>query len=226
MAENKKKIIELLILSFMTAVTYLLWNTVVIYPVKLLVVILHEISHGIAAVLSGGYIVEIAINERLGGHCISSGGNQMFIASAGYLGSLLWGSALFVSGYNKKWNLGFSIFLGSVLIFITANYMENIFAGMIISSFGLYFIIAPRYLPGMLHGYITKFLGITSAFYVAIDIGQDLVVNTYLGSDASLLSSLTGVPAVIWGIIWLLISIIVILKLFQYGIQKGYSKNI
>ena len=37
-------------------VVYCLWNTSLVYPLKILVVFFHEISHGVAAVLTGGSI--------------------------------------------------------------------------------------------------------------------------------------------------------------------------
>ena len=40
----------------------LLWDTVVAYPFRVFVVLLHEISHGLAAVLTGGRIVSIGLS--------------------------------------------------------------------------------------------------------------------------------------------------------------------
>ena len=53
--------------------TLLLWGTPVVYPFRLFVVFLHEISHGIAAVLTGGQIVSIAMGNA-GGVCFTRGG--------------------------------------------------------------------------------------------------------------------------------------------------------
>ena len=38
-----------------------LWDTHWVYPLKLIVVFLHEISHGLAALATGGRIVEIQV---------------------------------------------------------------------------------------------------------------------------------------------------------------------
>ena len=42
-------------------VLWLLWDTRIIYPLKIFVVFLHEVSHGIAAVVGGGSIARIEI---------------------------------------------------------------------------------------------------------------------------------------------------------------------
>ena len=52
----------------------LLWNTIVVYPLKIFVVFMHEVSHGLAAVVTGGEIVEIQINPQQGGHALTRGG--------------------------------------------------------------------------------------------------------------------------------------------------------
>lgn len=72
-----------------------LWNTPVATPLKLLVVFLHEISHGIAAILTGGKIVSMTLSAQQGGQAVTLGGNGFVILSAGYIGSLLLGILLF-----------------------------------------------------------------------------------------------------------------------------------
>jgi len=65
------------------------------------VILLHEISHGIAAIISSGKSTEINIDLNLGGKCITEGGNSFLIVSSGYLGSFLFGSIIFYSTYKK-----------------------------------------------------------------------------------------------------------------------------
>ena len=72
----------------------LLWNTLFIYPIKIFVVFMHEVSHGLAAIATGGRIVEIQINPQQGGYAITQGGSRFWTLTAGYLGSLLWGGLI------------------------------------------------------------------------------------------------------------------------------------
>ena len=71
------------------AAVFALWQTPVVLPLKILVVFLHELSHGLAAVLTGGEIVELSLSAQQGGHAVTRGGSRFLILSAGYLGSLL-----------------------------------------------------------------------------------------------------------------------------------------
>ena len=79
-----------------------LWNTPVAYPFRIFVVFLHEISHGLAAVLTGGRIVSIGLSFNEGGVCVTQGGWRFVVLSAGYLGSLLWGALFLLLGGNPR----------------------------------------------------------------------------------------------------------------------------
>ena len=71
-----------------------LWNTLFVYPLKIFVVFMHEVSHGLAAIATGGRILEIQINPQQGGHALTQGGSRFWTLTAGYLGSLLWGGVI------------------------------------------------------------------------------------------------------------------------------------
>src|SRR6266568_1272516 len=74
-----------------------IWDTFVVYPFRVFVVFLHEISHGIAALVTGGRILAIGLTFDEGGVCVTDGGNRFLILNAGYLGSLFWGVLLLVA---------------------------------------------------------------------------------------------------------------------------------
>ena len=80
----------------------LLWGTFVVYPFRLFVVFLHEISHGLAAVATGGRIVSIGLSVDEGGVCLTRGGWPFLILNAGYLGSLLWGAGFLLLGGRRN----------------------------------------------------------------------------------------------------------------------------
>ena len=71
---------------FFTALWFL-WDTPLVYPLKIFVVLLHEVSHAVVAVVTGGTIERIILDPREGGACYCPGGNTFLTLSAGYLGS-------------------------------------------------------------------------------------------------------------------------------------------
>ena len=84
----KRKLVFLAGFSLYFAALWLLWETPVVYPLKIFVVMLHEISHGIASIATGGAIDKIVLDPYQGGACYCGGGNAFLTLSAGYSGEL------------------------------------------------------------------------------------------------------------------------------------------
>ncbi|MDN3651296.1 M50 family metallopeptidase [Thalassotalea ponticola] len=57
----------------------------------------HEISHGLAALVSGGQIVQIQLFPNGAGLCTTRGGNPFLISVSGYLGATVWALLIFWS---------------------------------------------------------------------------------------------------------------------------------
>lgn len=199
---------------------FFFWNSYVLFPVKLFVVLLHEVSHGIAAVLTGGSIKAIQISLKLGGYCITRGGNEFIIASSGYLGSLILGSTLFITSYDFKLNKIVCTFFAGFFIIITASFISSDIGIIFTLLISAYLIISPRFFNRVVHIFLIRLIGILSAFYVFVDIKDDLLLNTTRVTDATSLEIATGVSSVYWGLIWITVTGIAIFYLIRYGIKN------
>ncbi len=117
-------------------VLWVFWWSPVIYPLKVFVVFLHEISHGIASIATGGSIQRITLDPRLGGACDCPGGNAFLTLSAGYLGSLAWGGVLLELGRWAGTRAGWLVrSLGVLVAILTLLYVRGGFG----IAFGLLF---------------------------------------------------------------------------------------
>jgi hypothetical protein len=67
-------------------------------------------------------------------------------------------------------------------------------------------IAVAKYLPGEVQTMTLRVLGLTSCLYAIWDIKSDVLDRPGNHSDASLLAELTGVPTVLWGLLWIGIS--------------------
>jgi len=191
------------------------WDSIIIYPIKLLVVLLHEISHGIAAIVSGGHVEEININFNLGGECLVNGGNQIFVASAGYLGSLLFGGLLFYTGYSKKQLIISTSVIAFLIIYFAANYISGAVGIVFAIFYFLFLLILPRSINPNYNKVIFASIGLISCLYVLTDIKEDLLTLEFRATDAQILSDLIGFPSLLWGLVWLIISILFIYYLLK-----------
>ena len=180
------------------------WWSPVIYPLKVFVIFLHEISHGIASIATGGSIERITLDPRLGGACVCPGGNAFLTLSAGYLGSLAWGGVILEVGRRVPRRPDWVVrILGMLVAILTVLYVRGGFG----IAFGLLFGIALIYVALRLSAQVNRtlltVLGLTSCLYAVLDIKGDILDRPELPSDAYMLAELTGVPTVAWGIVWI-----------------------
>jgi hypothetical protein len=183
---------------------WLLWLTPVIFPLKIFVVLLHEISHALAALATGGAVERIVLDMDQGGATYILGGNAFLILSAGYLGSLLWGLLLIeLAGartQRARWAVGV---LGAFVLLVAALYVRNMFGFVFTALFGAALLFCARHLPARGVANVLLVLGLTSALYALLDIRSDILSRPQVRSDAAMLAEVTGVPTVVWGVLWI-----------------------
>ena len=204
------------------AALWLLWNTWVVTPLKLFVVMLHELSHGLASVATGGSIERIEISPDLGGVCYCGGGDAFLTLSAGYLGSLLWGVALVLlaSRLERKasWVTGG---IGLLIGLVSVVYVRNPFGLVFGLGFGVALVLVARYLPPAANRKVLWALGLTSCLYAVLDIKSDVIDRPELQSDARMLAEMTGVPTLAWGALWIGVALAVCWFLFRRLLRQA-----
>jgi len=221
--KKQNQLRERIILIVITIASIILWETPVIYPFKIMVVLFHEISHGIAAILTGGKVIELNIALDLSGICKIEDGNSFIIASSGYLGSLLFGMLLFYSSFNKKLSHIVLLIISGIIIIFLINSSKNEYLILITTMVLLLLIVIIYKSPTFFSSILLKSLGIISCIYVLIDIKQDIFDSTNSYSDASMLAELTGIHQAIWGLIWLGLSVIGILYLLKLSHKSKFN---
>lgn len=195
-----------LLLIFIAIV--LLWNTMVIYPLKIFVVFMHEVSHGLAAIATGGSIVKIEINQHEGGLALTRGGSRFWTLSAGYLGSLLWGGIILLLAARTRFGKVVSVLIGIGMVAITIGFGSDMFTYLFGIGFGVVLILLGLFLPEVVNDWILRIIGITSCLYAILDIKSDVLDRSHLRSDARMLAEETKfLTTEIWGLIWIVIAI-------------------
>ncbi|MEL7115446.1 MAG: M50 family metallopeptidase, partial [Pseudomonadota bacterium] len=186
-------------LLLLTAAVVLLWDTPVLVPLKILVVLFHEISHGVAAVLTGGEIVSLTVSPDQGGLAVTRGGSRFWILTAGYLGSLLIGVGLLLGALRSRADKALVAALGVVTLALTALYIRELFAVLFCLGIGLSLLAISRFLPRTANDLVLRIIGLTSMIYVPRDIFSDTIDRAYLRSDAYMLAEYLGGTGQIWG---------------------------
>jgi hypothetical protein len=203
-----------IILAALFMAAWLLWDTAIVYPIKIFVVCLHELGHAVAALLTGGQVVSIQIFPEEGGVTFTRGGWPFVILSAGYLGSMLTGGVLLYFSRHPRRGRGLMVALAVLIAMSTLLFFRNFFGAIygLLAAAAMFF--SAQRLPAAVNYTIVRFIAITSCLYAVLDIRSDLFTLAPAGSgfvnDAVALSRLTGLPAIIWAILWLVVSLLVL----------------
>jgi hypothetical protein len=192
-----------------------LWDSFVVYPFRLFVVFLHEISHGIAAVVTGGAIESIGLSPDEGGVCRTRGGWPFLILNAGYLGSLFWGATFLVLGERRTRARSVIAAVGAFTLGVTLVYVRTLFGfGYGLLAGAALLAVAARLRPAVSEVLLAA-IGATSALYAVWDIATDVLLRHSSQSDAAALAQLTGIPAAAWGVAWIALSLAVLVSVVR-----------
>jgi hypothetical protein len=198
-----------------------LWDTVVIYPLKIFVVLLHEISHALAAVATGGAIQRIVLDPQQGGAAFTVGGNPFLTLSAGYLGSLLWGVLFVMLGFSRwlkpRWIIGA---IGVFILAVTLGVIRSPFGFLFGLAFAGVLLGSARYLSQRTNRILLLGLGLTSTLYAILDIKSDILSRPNLRSDAAMLAEMTGIHTILWGFLWIAIALLVSAWLLRWVARR------
>ncbi len=196
-------ILALLLLSIM------FWDSILLTPVKLFVVVLHELSHALTALLTGGSVEEITIDARIGGMAVTRGGWSWLVVSSGYLGSMLLGGGIFLLSLRRGTAVAVSAVTGAGMLLIAVLFVRNSFGLIFTVLSGGALLAAARWLPERWLSLTVQYLGAMSCLYALVDVKEDVLTLEHRVTDASILADMTGIPAIVWGVLWSLAALLV-----------------
>ena len=201
---------RLLAQCFIICSVFYLWTSPVIQPIKIMVVLFHEMSHGLMALLSGGQVLRIIITADEGGACETQGGMALLIVSAGYLGSMFFGGLiLYLSRFRGCVPVIFTfltLVVASAIVTVLHDPYSRTFATALAGSFIFLGLLSPAVLGAL----VLKILGTVSCLYSIFDIYWDILARgsaeAPAENDAVAFSQLTGFPATSVGFLGLVAS--------------------
>lgn len=217
-----------------------------VYPIRLFVTFIHESCHAVAAAMTGSSVKGLVILPNGGGFVVVSSENwfsSFIIASAGYLGTVFCGAALLllikqrITPGSILIGIGFLVGINTLLFgFLVPllNFFELIsFADVLFTTFvgiSLFLVLTllAKKLSKKWQEMILVFLAVQLILNAFLDLKNLLILNApILGSDiktdATNMEQITGVPAILWIIVWIFLSVIVVsvvLRLYATGRKR------
>ncbi len=218
---NNNLIVRLIIvLLIYLAIKYFVPNGgMILYPINLLVTFLHEFGHALGAVITGGDVVSLHINENGSGLCTTIGGNRPIILMGGYIGSAILGNILFYIGTKtpRFARIAMTV-LAIAMAFSGLFWYGQMFTTGLLLAFSIIAILFAWKTD--FSGNILMFLGLASIIHIIEDF------NVGPTSDLEQYAKIfVLVPASVWMYVWLIIVVILFIFNMKWILKGSLNEN-
>jgi Peptidase M50B-like len=211
------------------AISIALWFVpfaeILTYPFRIFVTFIHEGGHAIAALLTGNSVQSLSVAMNASGETYTTQGgmfSQMFVASAGYLGSMAYGALLLV--LIRRSIAARVVLLGSAAIVLALTLIFGLFkpvvswgalsgipftliAGILISV-GL--VALAKFASPRVATFFVSFLAVQCVLNALLDLKTVFFLSSPFApsvhTDAVNMYNATGIPAIFWTIVWIAIA--------------------
>lgn len=215
----------LVISAIGVVIVYALWNiealNILTYPLRLFVTYVHEISHSLMAIITGGRVIGFTISPDGSGLATTAGGIRALILPAGYLGAAFFGSLLFYLSNSVRKPRFLAVLMGILLLVFTLLYsrpnQDGALSALVIGLlFGAALCLIGWKLPTQINQLILNVLSIVLALNAVLDLlalirSTSAVIvsgNGIVRNDAAAFSAeITPIiPPVFWAVIWAILA--------------------
>jgi hypothetical protein len=209
-----------------------LWQTVYLYPFRLLVTLMHESGHAVTAWALGAHVSSVTISPATGGltyHTLTGSlWKELLIASGGYVGSSVAGAVLLVAAGRMRsgrallwalvvWMVGVAVLWVPLLapdpgaahaLATGSSRSDGLFTLGFIAGMGAFLGLVAWKGPVWLRRGLVVWIAALSCLLALQDIkglfGYGLEVGV---SDAHAMAQLTYLPAPFWAAVWMAASL-------------------
>lgn len=209
------------------AVVLVLWVLPIPNPVKLLAVSFHEVSHGLAAVLTGGRVFGYAIAPNGAGITLGVGGVYPVILAAGYIGSCLWGVLLYYLTVRWRPNQCLTLLMvlmtGSAAFGWLNDYTATFGTGSLILLLGLFWA------PSSAKVFVVRLIGSACCLYAPLEVAAKIlglggaieVQGDPTPNDVDQLAAYVGVPSAVVAVLVLAIQSFILVWIVRWTCKAG-----
>ena len=210
-----------------TVLALAFWDTALIKPFRFFVVLVHEVNHAAAALLTGGEVVEIRTHWNESGHTLARGGIYPVISAAGYVGSALVGALLIYTGLYPHAQRLVLLLIGAVCMGMTMGYTPLGGLDFFLGIGGGFVLCAMAIKSRQLARVGSVWMGVMLCLYSLYEFRTDLWCFPEM-TDAGLLSAYWGldpmqVPylAYLIALSWVLVSLSCMYRAMRALVRKS-----
>ncbi|MGH9874191.1 MAG: M50 family metallopeptidase [Pyrinomonadaceae bacterium] len=221
---------------------------IVTYPFRIFVTFIHEGGHAIAALLTGNSVESLSIATNASGETYTSVGgtfSQVFVSSAGYLGSMAFGALLLV--LIRKAIAARVVLIGSAAIIFALTLIYGLIkpamTGVVSSALpftilagtllGVGLVAVAKYASARVASFLVSFLAVQCVLNALLDLKTVFFLSSPFGptvpTDAVNMANATGIPAMVWSVAWIGIAIAILavtMRLYVSSRKKQFQLDL
>jgi hypothetical protein len=215
------------------------------YPFRIFVTFIHEGGHALAALVTGNSVQSLSVAMNGSGETYTTQGgmfSQMLVSSAGYLGAMTYGGLLLVLIRRSVAARVVLVASSAIVLGLTAIFgvIKPIFAGSWGSLGGIPFTLmaglllsaglfaVARFATARVATFVVSLLAVQCVLNALLDLKTVFFLSspfaTSVPTDALNMANATGIPAILWAIVWITLSILIlVVALRQYVASRTRS---
>ena len=204
--------------------------TWLVTPFQLFVTLIHELSHGLAALVTGGRFIEFTIARDTSGLATTAGGWRWLIIPAGYLRAALFGGLLLVLNNRspgqreRRW---LAIVLGLFFTLMTLLFARNLVAITVGVVLATALLALGRYGPNLWLTFGLNLLAIQCVLNALDSLTGLMRLSAgpfQLPSDARAMADLTHIPALAWATLWSLAALAMLFGSVYLSLRRNHRE--
>ena len=215
-SEVKASFRLLVVASLLTlALWFIPFASVITWPIRQFVTLIHEAGHALAALATFGDVRRVTLDWSGSGETLFAGGSKLIVASAGYLSTILYGSALLLWLRRARNARHAAILTSALLLIITLLFGGNLLAWMVGLTFGGgCLLLGLKGKPKLTH-FVMSFFAVQLVLNALYDLRTLLYLSAYdsnIHTDAQLMANATNgwIPGLVWAFGWSAIAVIML----------------
>ncbi len=199
--------LNLSFIGLVAVAIFISYLPIISIPFTWVMTFFHEISHGIAALITGGSVDSIRLHLNGSGLCYTQGGVRFIVTFAGYTGAVVWGMLLYMMAdrFSHHRSEIIAFFLSGLILISALLWGRDVLTWVILAILFCLFISIIKLQKTYVMKLALKFIGI----YVLLDAVKaplHLIDGRHYG-DGATLADLTWIPEIMWAILWFVIGI-------------------
>ena len=229
---NRQKAIGILFLAALVFYVLSLFSfgRLIQWPFVILTTFIHELGHGLTAILVGGKFMNMQLHADASGLAMlripSDGVSRALASAGGLLAPSLFGGLLIWAGRSTKTSSRVFFALSIVMLLSCVLWIRSLFGLAVIGGLGVVFLALARLRQPGLHQFLIQFIGVhmlvdTLTRTLGYLMSSSASVNgTVRHSDTAAIADALGGPHILYGIV---IGVLA-LSVFWFSLRAAYFR--